>query len=150
MFVVKALHDLDITSLDINTMFRAMGAVRVYTRTGSYNGHESNSNGWELVYDNPLTQMNGRGRATKLEKFDKVVTLSSGQYQSFYVWAEQKLVYKRGSVEGRPFVSDDNLVIYEGIGLKGHFGEVRYSPRVWSGVITYRIPSLLSSVVELV
>ena len=150
MFVVKALHDLDITSLDINTMFRAMGAVRVHTRTGSCNGHESsNSNGWELVYDNPSTQMNGRGRATKIEKFDKVVSISSGQYQSFYVWAEQKLVYKRGSVEGRPFVRDDNLVIYEGIGLKGHFGEVRYSPRVWSGVITYRTPLLLSSVVEL-
>ena len=94
--------------------------------------------------------MNGRGRATKLEKFDNVVSISSGQYQSFYIWAEQKLVYKRGSVEGQSFVSDDNLVIYEGIGLKGHFGEVRYSPRVWSGVITYRIPSLLSSVVELV
>ena len=30
MFVVKALQDLDITSLDINTMFRAMGAVKVY------------------------------------------------------------------------------------------------------------------------
>ena len=150
MFVVKALHDLDVTSLDINTMFRAMSAVRVYTRAGSYNGHESSNNGWELVYDNPSTQMNGRGRATKLEKFDIAVSISSGQYQSFYVWAEQKLVYKRGSVEGRPFVSDDNLVIYEGIGLKGHFGEVRYSPRLWSGVITYRTPSLLSSIVELV
>ena len=91
MFVVKALHDLDITSLDINTMFRAMGAVRVYTRAGSYSGHESSNNGWELVYDNPSTQMNGRGRATKLEKFDKVVSISSGQYQSFYVWAELKL-----------------------------------------------------------
>ena len=65
--------------------------MKVYTRAGSYCGHESSNNGWELVYDNPSTQMNGRGRATKLEKFDNVVSISSGQYQSFYVWAELKL-----------------------------------------------------------
>ena len=71
-------------------MFRAMSAVRLYTLAGSYNGHESSNNGWKLVYDNPSLQMNGRGRAAELEKFDIIVSLSTGQYQSFYVvWAEE-------------------------------------------------------------
>ena len=137
MFMVKALNDIDITSFDINTMFRVVGEVKVYTRSGDYIGYESDSDGWDLIYDNTSLQMNGRGRPTKLDDV-MAVNLSRGQYQSFYVWSDEKLVYKRGTQDGAPYVSDDNLVIYEGIGLPGLFSSMRrFSPRVWSGSVHY-------------
>ena len=137
MFTVKALNDIIITSFDINTMFRIVGKVKVYTKSGSYSGYESVGIGWDLIYDNTSLQMNGRGKPTKLGDI-MAVSLSKGQHRSFYVWAEEKLVYKRGTMEGRPFVSDDNIIIYEGIGLPGLFyGLRRYSPRIWSGTVHY-------------
>ena len=135
MFVVNALRAINITSLAINTMTGGEGGVKVYSLAGSYSGHEHSSNGWELVYDNPSVQMSGRGEPTVLDTFE--VRLSSGENRSFYVWAEQKLVYKKGSGEGLPFVSDESLVIYEGIAVKDLFGQV-YSPRVWSGGVIYK------------
>ena len=142
MFKVKALNDIVITSFDINTMFRVVGEVKVYTRSGDYSGYESVGIGWDLIYDNTSLQMNGRGKPTELDDV-MPVRLSRGEYQSFYVWSEEKLVYKRGTQEGAPYVSDDNLVIYEGIGLPGLFGGLRrFSPRVWSGTIHYIVSEL--------
>lgn len=140
MFTVKALNDIVITSFDINTMFRIVGEVKVYTRSGDYSGYESDSEGWNLIYDNASLQMNGRGKPTELDDV-MAVSLSNGQYQSFYVWAEEKLVYKRGTMEGRPFVSDENMIIYEGIGLPGLLLR-RFSPRVWSGTVHYTVSSV--------
>jgi len=140
MFTVKALNDIVITSFDINTMFRVVGEVKVYTRSGFYSGYESVGIGWDLIYDNASLQMNGRGKPTELDGV-MPVNISRGQYQSFYIWAEEKLVYKRGTMEGRPFVSDDNIVVFEGIGLPG-FGVRRFSPRVWSGSIHYTVSEL--------
>ena len=137
MFVVKALSDVSITSLSINSMTRGVGAVKVYTRKGSYLGRERSEEGWTLIYDDPSTQLSRRGRTTKLDNFEVAMNLSGGDYQSFYVWAEQKLVYKRGKLERLPFASDESLVIFEGIGVKGHFGPIIYTPRVWGGTISY-------------
>ena len=141
MFTIKALNDIVITSFDINTMFRVVGEVKVYTRSGFYSGYESVGIGWDLIYDNASLQMNGRDKPTKLDDV-MAVSLSRGQYQSFYIWAEEKLVYKRGTMEGSPYVSDENMIIYEGIGLPGLFGVRRFSPRVWSGSIHYTVSSV--------
>ncbi len=137
MFAVKALRDVVITSLDINTMYRGNGAVKVYSRPGGYAGHIS-IDGWQLVYDNSSTELNGRGRATPLARGFTSVSVRSGEYHSFYVYSEEKLVYKRGYIEGLIYVNDRSLAIYQGIGMRGHFGSVVYSPRVWSGTILYK------------
>ena len=141
MFTVKALNDIVITSFDINTMFRVVGEVKVYTRSGFYSGYENVGIGWDLIYDNASLQMKGRGKPTEIDGV-MPVSLSRGQYQSFYVWSEEKLVYKRGTQEGAPYVSDDNMIVYEGIGLNGFFGVRRFSPRVWSGTIHYTVSEL--------
>ena len=141
MFTVKALSDIVITSFDINTMFRIVGEVKVYTKSGDYSGYESVGIGWNLIYDNASLQMKGRGKPTELDGV-MPVNISRGQYQSFYVWSQEKLVYKRGTQEGAPYVSDDNMIVYEGIGLNGFFGVRRFSPRVWSGTIHYTVSEL--------
>ncbi|KAL9181023.1 hypothetical protein ACHAXT_009828 [Thalassiosira profunda] len=134
MFVVKSRRDVTITSLAINTMAKGEGAV--YTRRGTYSGHERSINGWRLIYDNAATQMKGRGRPTVLDGMESVF-VAGGAYQTFYVWAEKRLVYKRGFIEKMPFASDESLIVFEGIGVKDLFGPVVYSPRVWSGSIRY-------------
>ncbi|KAL7554742.1 hypothetical protein ACHAWF_018272 [Thalassiosira exigua] len=138
MFHLQALNDITITSLDINTMTRGTGAVKVYARMGRYWGHEQSIEEWDMIFSSTI-HMNGRGRPTRLglEPFK----LARRQYYSFYVWAESKVVYKRGFMESLmeqlPFAYDASLIIFEGIGVKGHFGSTVYSPRVWSGGINY-------------
>ena len=113
-----------------------MVAVKLYTRSGTYTGHERSASGWQLIYDNAATQMKGRGRPTVLDGMESVF-VAGGAYQTFYVWAEKRLVYKRGFIEKMPFASDQSLIVFEGIGVKDLFGPVVYSPRVWSGSIQY-------------
>jgi len=143
-FTVKALSDIEIISFCINSMTYGDGAVKVYSRDGFYSGYEHSNVGWELIYDNVSTQLGGRGQPTVLDMVD-MLRLSRGEYQSFYVWAERKLVYKRGSIEGTPFVSDESLIIYEGIAVNDPKDSWktfrRYSPRVWSGSIIYKAAS---------
>ena len=110
--------------------------MKVYTQKGTYTGHERSGSGWQLIYDNAATQMKGRGRPTVLDGMESVF-VAGGAYQTFYVWAERKLVYKRGFIEKIPFASDESLIVFEGIGVKDLFGPVVYSPRVWSGSIRY-------------
>ncbi|KAL3804017.1 hypothetical protein HJC23_006408 [Cyclotella cryptica] len=142
MFTVKALRDVSIYSLDVNAMTggAVTGAVKVLTRSGSYQGHESSPSGWKVVYDRRIVTFNNRGKATELGNFDEVVDVSNGSFQSFYVWAENSIVYKKGAREGKPFASDSSLIIYEGIGVRDYFGPF-ISPRVWSGAIRYETSS---------
>ena len=135
IFTVKALRDISVTSFVINAMSRGQGAVQVYTRNGSYSGHEQNSAGWELVYDNPTVAHNRRGQPTELGDFDNVVSIASGVTQSFFVTSTKSLVYQKGTEEGAPFVSDESMVIYEGVGTTDEFAGVAHSPRVFGGII---------------
>lgn len=134
MFQVEALRrDISISSIIINSMSRGVGAVKVYTRSGSYGGHEQNSDGWTLIYDNPSLTHNRRGQPTELGDFNSAVNVNSGTVQSFLVTSSKGVVYKAGTEEGAPFVSDDSMVIYEGIGTTDVFSGVTYSPRVFGG-----------------
>lgn len=135
MFTVKAVRDVSIYALDINAM-TGLGDVKVLTRSGSYQGHESRPSDWKVVYERRMVTLNDRGKATELGDFDEVVHISSGSSQSFYVWAQNSIVYKKGSSEGKPFAGDSSLIFYEGIGVRDYFGPY-ISPRVWSGAIRY-------------
>ena len=137
MFSVEALRDVSITSLVINAMSKGQGAVKVYTRNGSYTGYESNKQGWNLIYSNQEVVHEKRGQPTELREFLNPVTIKSGNIQSFFVHSSNSLVYTAGTKEGDTYTSDDSIVIYEGIGTTGIFSGVTYSPRVWGGIIRY-------------
>ena len=137
MFSVEALRDVSVTSLVINAMSKGRGEVKVYTRNGSYTGHESSEQGWNLIYSNQAVVHKKRGQPTELGDFSKPVMIKSGDIQSFFVHSSNSLVYTAGTKEGDTYVSDDSIVIYEGIGTTGIFSGVTYSPRVWGGIIRY-------------
>ena len=138
MFDVRALaDDVYVTSFDINSYAsNQQGAVKVYTRAGSYVSHEDSDEGWTLIYDQSDVQQKGRGVETELGDFAEAVRIPGGSVQSFYVWAEKRVVYTKGNTIGDVFAKDDNLEFYEGIGISHFFGS-SYSPRVWNGNIHY-------------
>ena len=135
MFKLKALRDISISSIVINAMSRGVGEVKVYTRKGSFGGHEQSSNGWELIYDNPSLTHNRRGQLTELGDFNNPVHVKNGTIQSFFVTSTKGVVYQAGTERAAPFVSDDSMIIYQGIGTTDTFGGVIYSPRVWGGIV---------------
>ena len=113
VFDLKASRDVAITSFDIYTDSTRNDAIEVYTRSGSYKGHEGNGTGWLLVYNKTVSQM-GRLILTELGDFDEGVTIQGGSSQSFYIFSEHTIMYDKGSVEGEVFSSDDSLTLYEG------------------------------------
>ena len=136
IFEVVALRDLSVSSLVINAMTQGQGAVKVYSRDGSYSGHEQNSEGWELIYDNPSVTHMKRGQATELGNFETAVLINSGATQSFFVSSSRGLVYRAGTHEGVAFASDESIIVKEGIGTTGEFdGSTTYSPRIFGGII---------------
>jgi len=137
MFTVEALRDISVSSLVVNAMSRGQGAVKVYTRNGSYSGHEQSSDGWELIYNNPATTHNRRGESTELGDFDDAVFISSGATQSFFVTSSKGLVYEAGTEEGALFENDESMVIYEGVGTTDEFSGAIHSPRVFGGILRY-------------
>ena len=135
MFSIKAKRDISISSLAINSNSRGYGAVKVYTRAGSYTGHEQSSAGWDMVYDNASVKHNRRGQATDLGDLDSIVFVAKGSTQSFFVTSTQGLVYKGGNEEFAVFESDESIEILEGIGTDGDFTGSLFSPRIWGGKI---------------
>ena len=127
MFTVEAKRNIVVSSFAINSSSRGEGAVKVYTRTGSYNGHEKSSEGWELIYDNAVMHA-PRGQPTELGEFQKKVMIPEGVSQSFFVSSSQNLVYKSGTQEGKAFASDESLSILEGIGTDVTFTGKVYLP----------------------
>ena len=115
----------------------------VITTSRSYTGYEQRSDKWKKIYDNPSLTLNGTGQPTQLGEMISDVSLPIGSYQSFYIWAEKKLVYKRGTVgmEHSPSNFDESLVVFEGIAMYSPSiwskTSVIYSPRIWSGTIHY-------------
>lgn len=109
MFTVEAKRDLTVTSLDMSSNKMGVGTVRVYTRLGSYEGHESSADGWELIHDRTDVQQNGRGNATPLGDFEAGVEIREGEKRSFYVHAEDGVVYMRGSTVGSINATDESL-----------------------------------------
>lgn len=145
MFSIEAKRDVSISSLVINAMSRGEGEVKVYSRTGSYLGHELSSEGWELIYLNGAVVHNKRGVPTELGSFQNAVSIKSGAIQSFYVTSTLGLVYNAGTKEGAPLSSDSSLVIHEGVGTTGDFSGTIHRPRAFGGAVRYVLVPFCSS-----
>mmetsp|Transcript_1038 Transcript_1038/g.2192 ORF Transcript_1038/g.2192 Transcript_1038/m.2192 type:complete len:137 (-) Transcript_1038:23-433(-) len=135
MFVVKARRNIVVSSFAINSKSRGVGAVKIYTRAGSYTNHEQSRDGWELVYENDSVIHNRRGVVTELGFLDRKIHIAKDRSQSFFVTSTNGLVYKGGEKEFSVYQSDEGMEIMEGIGTEGEFEGMTYSPRVWSGII---------------
>lgn len=142
VFYIRALRDIVVTSLDFYGSSTNTDLVKVYTRFGKYDGHEVTPDGWNVLYDNPSLKQLGRTELTQLGKFDTVVSISAGTFQSFYIYTPSKLMYDVGTSalsEGSVYSSDDMLEFYEGVGVtnlfSGNYTRDVHSPRIFKGVI---------------
>ncbi|KAL7521998.1 hypothetical protein ACHAWX_007140 [Stephanocyclus meneghinianus] len=142
MFYIKARRDVLVTSLNLFTGTQQTNIIEVYTRAGTYNGHELDQDGWTLIYTKNIQQF-GRNTITELGGFDTGVEIKGGSTQSFFIYAGtgNYVMYDQGNVEGQLFSSDASIEFYEGVGISSFFSGVYanqvYSPRVFRGEVIY-------------
>eukprot|EP00804_Cyclotella_cryptica_P000220 CCRYP_016193-RA/>CCRYP_016193-RA protein AED:0.08 eAED:0.08 QI:176/1/1/1/0.93/0.81/16/2046/995 len=141
MFSIKALRDVQVTSFGFYRNKASSNFVEVYTRVGSYKGHELNQNGWALIHSQAVIPQSGNSMSDTGD-FNVAVTIPAGTIQSFFIYSTDIVLYSVGSLEGSVFSSDDSLEFYEGAGVTGKFSGQVVPPRVLSGEIRYDITSL--------
>lgn len=142
MFYIKALRDIIVTSFDVYVTATSQVPVpfQVYTRVDSYEGHIDSESGWNMFYDNPALQGNGRDVLTSLGDFSSGVLVPVGTTVSFYLYTNSTLIYIDGSGTS-PYSYNNALELYEGVGIDGLFAggnasSVKtYAPRVFAGNI---------------
>jgi len=138
MFTLRAMRSIEINSFYTFLRANAMGLVQIYTRQGEYSQFKDSETGWDPVFDETIL-LNGKDQVTELTFINKV-SMTAGQFQSFYVYSPSKLVYRSENVnEGDIVLSDNSLEFFAGIAIAaGKFGDGQvYSPRVFSGIVSY-------------
>jgi hypothetical protein len=138
MFDVVALRDVSITSFDLYCNRAVTEQLQIYTRQGSYKGHELSQDGWTLVYDK-MVSLGGRDNLVELDALDSEVEIAEGTRQAFYIFTNGVVLYTGGTREGNLYAADDALGFYEGVGIdagtfSGNTGNL-WAPRVFSGNI---------------
>jgi hypothetical protein len=138
MFQIKAKRDIAVTSFDFYGSSIRRDLVEVYTRAGSYKGHELSETGWTLLFSDDVDQL-GRNDLAQIGGLDTEVAIAADEVQSFFIWTENVLMYSGGNREGGLHSSNDAVEFYEGIGItskfSGNYADEVYSPRVFSGLI---------------
>ena len=113
MFDVVATRDIIVKSFDFYTDAKRKEVIEVYTRPGSYSGHELDETGWSLVHSKLVSQM-GRNELTQLGDFDTDIIIRAGTTQGFYINSKYFIMYDKGTAEGQILSSDASLAVYEG------------------------------------
>jgi hypothetical protein len=139
MFDVQAMVDLNITQFHIHTDDEGSMRVSIWTKEDTYKGYRGREFGWTKVMDNVLIEGMGMDSFTPVPPLDNPIVLAKGARQAFYISLDEnhKLRYSDGDSEGEESDSNNELRIYEGIGVQYLF-DVAYSPRIWNGIITYQ------------
>ena len=81
---------------------------KVYTREGSYVGHETSPSAWTLATEQSNVEGEGFYSITELDLFSESIQLDAGSTQSFYVVSSKKnLLTKPFSTNGILYSSND-------------------------------------------
>lgn len=158
MFDVEASNDIQITSFDVHAKNDEPSYdFEVWTKVGTYVGHETNADGaWTLIQNATGVTSNGPRSLTPLPPLPPIIIRSSERH-AFYITLTNStgMLYRKEAMntEGAMFKSDANLRFYVGIGKAyGNAGfSDSFSPRIWSGTISYvlasssDVPSMLPS-----
>lgn len=137
MFTIKAKNkDVTITGFDIASKRDVKSNVKVYTRTGDYEGNEKNASGWKKVFSS--TQNLTTKNLSKLDMDAKQVTISAGETQSFYIYCKKGMLFARGDYKklGNVFADDGVIEVSEGRASKRPFNNYKDYGQMM-GVIRY-------------
>mmetsp|Transcript_27763 Transcript_27763/g.41045 ORF Transcript_27763/g.41045 Transcript_27763/m.41045 type:complete len:1335 (-) Transcript_27763:104-4108(-) len=142
MFNIKALKEIEIRSIDFHTNALKEVNVTVWTKSGSYEGHEQNATHWTLVAEVDLLVGQGMGKPTEIptETFSPV-TVKAGRYQAFYVVLDSNnLEYSRNGnfTNNSVYTSNNDMEFFVGVGISELFGAV-FEDSIFNGVVRYMV-----------
>ena len=143
MFNVDILDDdLLFTGFDINLLTGSQN-IQIYTRLGGYQGFETSSTGWDLIFDS-FVASSGAGSASFVDIADTL--FSSNSTYGLYITTTEiinssAMGYTNGTLENSIYVDDGSIRIREGLGMRYAFS-TSFSPRVWNGSIHYEVASV--------
>lgn len=140
MFDVSPQHDLVINRLDLHLSDTDEVAIRIYTKGESFSGSENRPGDWNLVAEK---YVEGRGEniATRvvLEDSERIL-LREDKRQAFYIFIDvgEGLRNTEGNGTGSVVGNDENLKIFEGVGVVSYFGSIVQN-RTWNGAFHYYV-----------
>ncbi|MBI1182659.1 PKD domain-containing protein [bacterium] len=140
MFVLTARKDIVITNLNAHP--QGTYSYSVYYKKGTYRGFERDSTKWTLLGRAFNVSYKGFGRGTALP-IDFAVHVKKGDSVSFYVTAigSGAVYYTNGTITGKIYKDDGNVMIRQGHGLEWPFGNggTLFNPRIFNGRIFYYV-----------
>ncbi|KAL7473975.1 hypothetical protein ACHAXS_014245 [Conticribra weissflogii] len=141
MFDIEAKNHIAIHGLDINTKATGTTMMELWTKAGTFKGHEKNPSEWRLVF-NSTVEGNGIDVPTSIPagSFSPIL-VNANEKQAFYIACPNGACqgYILGTMEGSVVGSNGDMTIYEGIGRRFGFEGAIYSPRIWSGSLYYSL-----------
>jgi len=138
MFDVVTLGGaLTVTGFDLNLNTGSWN-IEIYTRPGSWVGHNTSSAGWTLVDTIANVTSNGMNNHTFVDVTDFTLAALSttGLYITTTAPSSLAMLYTDGTAVGNTAAQNSDLQILEGAGIAYPFSD-EFEPRVWNGTIYY-------------
>jgi len=132
--------DVTVTGMNIHLKATTNTPIEVYTKTGTYQGHERDQLAWELVCK-ATVRGQGQGSPTIIpdEEFTSV-KIEKNAIQAFYVTAKYSSDLLYTSATRAISKSDEFISIKDGAGITYPFGygnKSLFSPREFNGSVRY-------------
>ena len=140
MFDIMPLKTMTITGFDLHISFTGEVIVEIYTKADSFRGHETVYSDWTMIARIALMGK-GEGSITPIPP-NSFAPIHSERFQirSFYITVVSSqsggLTYTRGDGSGSPIGQDDNLVVFQGVGIRYPCLSA-FPGRIWNGAIEY-------------
>ena len=142
MFDVFPKDNLTVKGFDLHLFDANETNVRMYTKEKSFAGSENTPEDWTLVVNKNVTGK-GSNSATKIALDEETALhLSKERLQGFYIVVGNGsgLRYTNGSGTSNLTSSNEDLAIFEGVGVASEFGST-FSNRIWNGAFHYETES---------
>lgn len=141
MFDLTPTKDIVVDSLSFREFTATAGTyqVRVYYKTGTYVGNNTNAGAWinHGTYSAVSSGVNNAPVTFDIDDLD----LKGGQLYGIYVTliSGPQLTLAYTTLTSNVIYSNADITIEAGIGVPGLFGGI-FSPRGWNGIIHYKLP----------
>lgn len=137
MFDIFVEGELLLIEMAIHTYAETMISVEIWSKKGSYQGHEVERSDWNLLSAESI-QAQGRGKQSFVPL--PRLHMHASETRAFYitVTSGEKLAYTNGKQLENAFAFNADVQILEGVGKSYPFGAT-YSNRRWNGVIRYEV-----------
>lgn len=144
MFDVVGIKDVQLNGVSLSIDQTGFVPIEVYARDGTWQGSEGSSAGWQLIFSGSVFVTTASSAPSSPVEFTTPVQIEAGSRAALYITVPQfgataNLVYSNGSSSPPnyvPVVSNDDLEILEGAGLRYAFGTLS-APRKFNGVLSY-------------